>query len=107
MVGRMPSTAWVSAGLMPCSRIYQVMALYMAPVLMNVYPSRSAMSLATVDFPEAAGPSMAIAGCMSVFICCDNVGASRLDCSRVFLENQECVPTACAKRVSLFPLNPL
>ena len=34
--GRDSSTAAVSAGLMPCSSMYQVTARYMAPVLMNV-----------------------------------------------------------------------
>lgn len=64
MLGSSWFTDVVSAGSMPLARTYHVIARYIAPVLIKVYPRRSAMSLATVDFPDAAGPSMAMAGCV-------------------------------------------
>ena len=62
MPGKIALTASVFAGSMPCCSTYHVTARYIAPVLMKVKPNSLAISLATVDFPEAAGPSIAMAG---------------------------------------------
>ncbi len=56
----MPATSVASAGSMPRRRAAKVTARYMAPVSRYSRSSRSASRRATVDFPEPAGPSMAI-----------------------------------------------
>ncbi len=55
------TTAAVSAGSISSRRILHVIARYMAPELTITMPSRSASARASVLFPEAAGPSMAMA----------------------------------------------
>ena len=62
MSGSTVMIASVSSAEIPCCARYHAMARYMAPVLIKVYSSCLATSLATVDLPEAAGPSMAMAG---------------------------------------------